>query len=125
MRARNLSAIVGATFVILGILGFAVGGFSGFVDRSGVILIFFRLNPLQSVIHVVIGMTLLRAAAAGEIRSAALSGGFLLVALGVLGFVVPADLNLLALNRAVDILHLAGGVALLGAAQMGAERKTS
>ncbi|MGH2703608.1 MAG: acyltransferase family protein [Actinomycetota bacterium] len=112
-RARAAGAAVGATLVIAGVLGFAVGGFDGFLRSPGVTLVLLTLNPAQNVLHLLAGGALLRAARRGGAAPAAISG-FLLTAVGVAGPVMAGTAaDGLALNAADHVLHLTAGIVSL------------
>ncbi|HVL64601.1 MAG TPA: acyltransferase [Actinomycetota bacterium] len=56
------AAAVAAAYLTLGILGFAVAGFHDLASRTGVPLAIVRINPLLSLILIVLGTWLARAA---------------------------------------------------------------
>jgi hypothetical protein len=109
-RARAAAAAAGATLSIVGVLGFAVGGFDGFLRTPGATLVLLTLNPAQNVLHLLTGGALLRAARRGSASPAAIAG-CVLVAVGVAGpFVAGTPADVLALNAADHGLHLTGGI---------------
>ncbi len=110
MNARNFSTAFGAVYVIVGLLGFAVTGFSGFAATEGSQLLLFDVNPLHNVVHLLVGGGLLAGASQGEsgARTIALLVGAVYALVGVLGFVIQdTSANILALNVWDHLLHLA------------------
>lgn len=110
-RGRQVATVLGLAYTILGIVGFAVSGFDAFAAPRGDALTIFQVNPLQNLIHLVLGWWLVSAGFAGESRGrqAAIVASVLLGAIGMLGLLVfqgHRDLNFLNTNPAVDIAHL-------------------
>lgn len=113
--SAKLALGLGVVYVLIGLVGFALTGFSGFADHDGPRLLFFEINPLHNVVHLGVGAGLIWGAMAS---SAGLRGVTLVIAsvyalVGVLGFfVIGTSANILALNVADNLLHL-GTAALL------------
>lgn len=53
--ASGFRAALGTTYLLIGILGFAVSGFEAFAASSGDRLVFLGINPLQNLIHLLLG----------------------------------------------------------------------
>lgn len=108
-------AAIGIVYVAVGILGFVVTGLTGFAATEGSSLLGFEVNPLHNIVHVGVGVALLAGAAAG---TAGMRGTAGLIAavyalVGIAGFfIIGTDLNILALNTADNVLHLASAAAL-------------
>lgn len=114
---RLIATIFGAVYLLVGVLGFFVTSGIGFLATEGANLIIFAVNPLHNVIHLAIGGALLYAGlnsiALAKTVNTAVGAVYLLV--GVLGlFLVGSALNIIALNGADNVLHLASAVVLLG-----------
>ena len=114
---RLLATGFGAVYLLVGILGFFVTSGLGFAGTQGNNLIIFAVNPLHNVIHLAIGAVLLIAGlsstAAAKGVNTAVGAVYLLV--GILGlFLLGSSLNIIALNGADNVLHLASAVVLLG-----------
>lgn len=114
---RLLATIFGAVYLLVGILGFFVTSGIGFAGTEGNNLIIFAVNPLHNVIHLAIGAALLLAglssATAAKGVNVAVGAVYLLV--GIVGlFILTSSLNIIALNGADNVLHLASAVVLLG-----------
>jgi hypothetical protein len=114
---RLIATVFGAVYLLVGLLGFAVTSGIGFFATEGANLIIFEVNPLHNVIHLAIGAALLysglKNAAVARTVNATVGAVYLLV--GVLGlFLLSSPLNIIALNGADNVLHLASAVLLLG-----------
>jgi hypothetical protein len=104
-----LALVFGAVYLLVGIVGFFVTGFDNFADNSQhEMLLFFMINPLHNVVHIVIGL-------AGLLLARTLAGartyGWLLAVGYAAAFVygliaVGKDWDFLNLNWADNILHL-------------------
>lgn len=122
MPARVFGFVVGALLLLLGVVGFIVTGFERWLAAdTGVYVLWFQLNPLHNGLHVLLGAALLWGAtdspAAGRAIVAITGGGYLLLGLAGLWLTGAPDANVLALNTADNVLHLAiGGLALVAAA---------
>jgi hypothetical protein len=89
----------------------------GFFATEGANLIIFEVNPLHNIIHLAIGAALLYAGLKNVQTARTVNAGvgavYLLV--GILGlFLLSSPLNIIALNGADNVLHLASAVLLLG-----------
>lgn len=114
---RLLSAVFGATYLLVGVLGFAVTSGVSFAARDGGSLLGFHVNPLHNLVHIGVGAALLAAATAGAraARGANITVGAVYLAVGVIGlFALDTEMNILALNHPDNLLHLASATALLG-----------
>jgi hypothetical protein len=114
---RLIATVFGAVYLLVGLLGFAVTSGIGFFATEGNNLIIFEVNPLHNVIHLAIGAALLYAGLKNTATARAVNAGvgavYLLV--GVVGlFLLSSPLNIIALNGADNVLHLASAVLLLG-----------
>ena len=116
---RLLGAVFGVVYLLVGLLGFAYTGFSDFAgtDTNDKILGIFEVNPLHNIAHLLIGALLLFAARAGvsAAKGANTLVGAVYLLLGIVGlFILDSDANILSLNSADNVLHLASAVLLLG-----------
>lgn len=104
---KIVGGVFGAVYILVGLVGFAVNP-----------IIVFQVNTLHNVIHILVGVLLLAGFLAGEPRARQINitVGSVYLVLGVLGFVVGLLQDLLALNTADHLLHLASAVVLLGVA---------
>ena len=114
---RLVAAVFGVVYLLVGLVGFAVTGFSNFAGTdTGDKLLVFEINPLHNIVHLAIGVLLLlssRAVATAKGANTAVGAVYLLV--GILGlFLIGSDANILSLNGADNVLHLASAIVLLG-----------
>ncbi|MFE4836569.1 DUF4383 domain-containing protein [Arthrobacter sp. NPDC056691] len=114
---RLIATVFGAVYLLVGLVGFAVTSGVGFFSNEGANLIIFEVNPLHNVIHLAIGAALLYAGIKdiqlSRTVNTAVGAVYLLV--GILGlFLLSSPLNIIALNGADNVLHLASAVLLLG-----------
>jgi len=115
---RLLGAVFGVVYLLVGLIGFAVTGFDGFVDTdTNEKVIFFEVNPLHNIAHLGIGALLLfsamKSVAAAKGSNVLVGAVYLL--LGIVGlFILDSEANILSLNRADNVLHLASAALLLG-----------
>ena len=114
---RLVAAIFGVVYLLVGLLGFAVTGFSNFAGtNTGDNLIVFEVNPLHNIVHLAIGALLLfssKTVASAKGANTAVGAVYLLV--GILGlFLIGTDANILSLNSADNVLHFASAIVLLG-----------
>ncbi len=118
--------VVGATFLLVGILGFVPGvtqhfdtiTFAGH-DSAAKLLGIFQVSVLHNIVHLLFGLAGLAAGrtVAGA-RSYLVGGGVIYGALGVYGLVIDkmSGANFVPINGADNWLHLglAAGMILLG-----------
>lgn len=96
-------AALATTYLLIGILGFAVSGFEAFAASGGDQLVFFGINPLQNLIHLLLG-----GLALSNARRNWFVAGALMLLLGV-----GRGFGFLGSNLAADIFHLLTGVIFL------------
>jgi hypothetical protein len=128
--AERIGVVFGATYLLVGALGFVVTRGVGFAATDGKDLVLFAVNPLHNVLHIAIGAVLV--AAALDRRSALMNtligGTYFLV--GIVGTIVVeldtnlfdgllqtrSDLNILALNHPDNLLHFSSSAVLIASA---------
>ncbi|UUL75426.1 DUF4383 domain-containing protein [Pseudarthrobacter sp. Fe7] len=114
---RLLGTVFGAVYLLVGIAGFAVTSGIGFFATEGADLIIFAVNPLHNVIHLAIGAALLVSGLKSVplARSVNTAVGAVYLLVGIVGlFLLDSAVNIIALNGADNVLHLASAVLLLG-----------
>jgi Domain of unknown function (DUF4383) len=114
---RLLGAVFGVVYLLVGLVGFAVTGFSDFAGtNTGDKLIVFEINPLHNLVHIAIGVLLLVASrAVSTAKGANTLVGAVYLLVGVIGlFIIDSDANILSLNSADNVLHFASAIVLLG-----------
>ncbi len=125
---RLVAGIFGATFILAGLAGFMERGRGEqFIGQNGHLLFGLSVNGLHNIAHLLLGAVLLMAAMKGETaaRAANLVEGLAYAVLALVGFfIIGSALNLIALNQADNLFHLAVAAVLAGVALMtGAKSK--
>ncbi len=110
--AQVFALTVGAVYLVVGLVGFAVTGVDRFASQTQEELIVLGINPLHNIVHIVLGVVWLGAAIThnGAKRVNLLLGAVLL-AIAVFGFGGVLVDTLISANTADDVLHLATGAA--------------
>ena len=101
----------GLVFVVVAIWGFVETGFGDWTaTETDAAVLWFQVNPLHNVVHLLVGAGLLAGASRGEwaARLVTLLVSIAYLAVGLAGFwLIGTESNLLALNEADNWLHLA------------------
>ena len=114
---RLLASVFGVVYLVVGLAGFVVTGFGDFAGtHTGDKLVFFEINPLHNIVHLAIGALLLIASrAVGTAKGANTLVGGVYLLVGIVGlFILDSSANILSLNGADNVLHLASAIVLLG-----------
>lgn len=117
------ATVVGAVFLVVGILGFVPGitsdvgglGFAGHGSEA-MLLGLFQVSVLHNIVHVLFGIAgLALGRSAGTARGYLIWGGAIYLVLFVYGLVFSGDMgaNFVPLNAADNVLHLLLGVGML------------
>jgi hypothetical protein len=114
---RVVAGLFGIVYLLVGAAGFVVTTGVDLAATSGATLVFFEVNPLHNVVHLAIGAALLgsalRSAWAATVANTVVGGVYLVV--GLVGlFLIGSGANILALNGADNVLHMASALLLLG-----------
>jgi ABC-type transport system involved in multi-copper enzyme maturation permease subunit len=124
-----LALIIGAVYLLVGLVGFAVTGFDGWTEYDhSQTLLGFAVNPLHNVVHILIGLLgVLLWRTSGGART---YGWILAIGYGatfVYGLIVQnnPDLNILNINGADNGLHLVSAIAGLAVALWPRRREAS
>ena len=105
-----LALAIGVVYLLIGLLGFLVTGFDGFVEHDhSRTLLGFAINPLHNIVHILIGVLGLSMWKRSD--TARTFGWILAVVYGAtflfgLVFVNNETVNILNINGADNILHL-------------------
>ena len=122
---RLIATVVGALYLLFGLIGFAVASGFAFTATSGVLLLgVVQVNNLQNVVHLIVGVILVIVGRLevprGKTGNAAV--GTFSLAFGLVGlFLSGSEGNILALNGAANAVHFATAIVLL-AVSLGAEK---
>src|SRR4051795_11198931 len=95
-----LALVFGAVYLLVGIVGFFVTGFDNFADNSQhEMLLFFMINPLHNVVHIVIGV-------AGLLLARTLAGARTYGWLLAVGYGAAVGYGLIAVGKSWDFLNI-------------------
>lgn len=126
---RNATKVVGAVFLLVGVLGFVPGITTDYDtmqlaghESEAKLLGIFQVSILHNIVHLLFGVVGL--AMARTVRTATtylLAGGAVYLALAVYGAVVgkQGGGNFVPVNSADDLLHLVLGLGMVGLGLMG------
>ena len=122
---RLVAVILGAFYVIAGVTGLFGAAGVGFFSTTGRLLLgVFAVNSFAAAVDILIGAGLVMAGLATVAASKIVTtiAGTVFLVIGIAGlFVIGNGFNILALNGADNVLHLASAVILL-AVGLGADR---
>ena len=117
---QSLAMLVGATFLLVGVLGFIPGitthygdlSFAGH-DSGAKLLGVFQVSILHNIVHLLFGIVgIMLAKAPDTARTFLIGGGVVYLALWLLGIVGGADW--IPSNTADNWLHFVLGIAMIG-----------
>lgn len=126
-RARSTiqraAQIVGAVFLLVGVLGFIPGitsnyeslSFAGH-DSEALLLGIFQVSILHNIVHLLFGVAgILMARTPGQARNYLIGGGAVYLVLWIYGLVIDQEssANFVPVNNADNWLHLILGVGML------------
>ncbi|HVM28684.1 MAG TPA: DUF4383 domain-containing protein [Mycobacteriales bacterium] len=123
---QTVALVFGAIYTLVGLAGFFVSEtFAEQTDNN--LLGIFQVNNLHNIVHLLIGVALIAASRRLDTaRGANLAIGATYLVLGVIGwFIQDTNANIIALNEADHLLHLASGAVLLGVALAADKRNRS
>ncbi len=110
---QMLALAFGVVYLLVGVIGFFITGFDAFADNTqDEMLLFFMINPLHNIVHIVIGLAGI--ALSRTLAGARTYGWLLAVGYGaafVYGLIAAGqDWDFLNLNAADNVLHIATAV---------------
>ncbi len=120
--AAGASLLIGAAYVLVGIVGFFITGFSGFLADSGDTLLFgfASINPMHNLVHVLIGAFLIAMTrfSTASTEGALMGVGLFYITAFVIGVIAPDNLTIISMNGAGDgenLVHIVTGITALTA----------
>jgi peptidoglycan/LPS O-acetylase OafA/YrhL len=116
----RLAVVLGLVLAALGLLGFVVTGFTPLLDPEGGLLLVLRVDPLQNLLHLLVGVHLARAAATG---ATARPLPWLLAAAGCALALAAPSADPLSVGLHATVAALALAVAALALAVAAANRR--
>ena len=133
--AAGAALLIGAAYVVVGIVGFFITGFGGFLADTGDTLLFgfASINPMHNLVHLLIGAFLIAMTrfSTPSTEGALMGVGLFYITAFVIGVVSPDNLTILSMNGAGDgenLIHIVTGITALTAGLLSAaqsERKRS
>lgn len=116
--AQKVTPIIGAFYVVIGIIGFTITGFGNFVQNTGDELIGFSINPFHNLVHFAIGgfLILMSLQSTSVAEGACLGVGLFYVVAFVIGVAGASNLTIISMAGRGDLEnfnHLVNGVLLL------------
>ncbi len=116
---QTVVPIVGAFYVLIGVIGFFITGFGNFVQNTNDSLLGFAINPFHNLVHLAIGafliiMALNKNKAVGE--GATMGVGLFYIVAFVIGVYASDNLSILSMQGSGDLEnfnHIVNGVLLL------------
>jgi hypothetical protein len=113
---QRVARIVGAGFLLIGILGFIPQAGGTMTMEPDYLLGLFAVNALHNVVHILFGVWgLVAAGSFGGAKTYAVVGGVLYLALAVLGVFVKNVMGFLPIGGNDVFLHAALGLVLAAA----------
>jgi hypothetical protein len=116
---QRVVPIIGAFYVLIGIVGFFVTGFSNFVQDTPDKLVGFAINPFHNLVHLAIGAFLLfmsTRTSAAVAEGATMGVGLFYIVAFVIGVTAPDNLSIISMHGegdAENFNHIVNGVLLL------------
>ena len=132
---RTLATVVGAVFLLVGVLGFVPGvttdydtlQFAGH-ESEAKLLGLFQVSILHNIVHLLFGVAgLAMARSLSGARSFLVGGGVIYLVLSLYGAVIGHDTgaNFVPLNTADNWLHLGLGLGMVAMGMLGREAGTT
>ena len=128
--AQRLAPIIGAFYVAIGVIGFAVTGFDNFLRNTPDELVGFSINPFHNLVHMAIGAFLIIMCTRGPaIAEGAVMGvGLFYIVAFVIGVAAPDNLTIISMYGSGDLEnlnHIVNGVLLLTIGLLSSARTAS
>jgi Domain of unknown function (DUF4383) len=111
---RVAALLLGAGYVVIGVLGFIATGFTGFVADTDDALLGFDLNIFHNIVHLAIGATLILVSRAKDVtvtQGVLIGIGLFYILAALLGFL--DEMQIISIDSALaadNFLHLISGL---------------
>ena len=117
--AQRVMPIIGAFYVLIGIVGFFVTGFGNFIQNTDDALLGFSLNPFHNVVHLAIGafLIIMSRQSTATAEGACLGVGLFYVSAMIIGVIGESNLTIISMFGRGDlenVNHAVNGLLLLG-----------
>ena len=117
--AQKVMPIIGAFYVIIGLIGFTVTGFSNFLANTSDELVGFSVNPLHNLVHLTIGgfLIIMSRQTTTMAEGACMGVGLFYVTAFVIGVIGESNLTIISMFGRGDLEnlnHIVNGTLLLG-----------
>ena len=117
--AQRVMPIIGAFYVLIGIVGFFITGFGNFIQNTDDALLGFSLNPFHNVVHLAIGafLIIMSRQSTATAEGACLGVGLFYVTAFVIGVIGESNLTIISMFGRGDlenVNHAVNGLLLLG-----------
>lgn len=119
--AQRVAPLIGAFYVVIGIIGFFVTGFGKFVQDTPDKLLGFAINPFHNLVHLGIGLFLILMTtqfSTAVAEGAVMGVGVFYIAATLIGVLPPAtNLSIISMHGSGDLEnlnHAVNGIFLLG-----------
>jgi len=117
--AQKVMPIIGIFYVLIGLIGFTVTGFSNFLANTSDELIGFSVNPLHNLVHIAIGgfLIVMSRQTPAMAEGACMGVGLFYVTAFVIGVIGESNLTIISMFGRGDLEnfnHIVNGVLLLG-----------
>ena len=123
--AQVIALVVGVLYLLVGLFGYIVTGFSGWVVDTNEEFLGFDLNGFHNFVHIGVGLILILASMAPSAtitQGVLIGGGLVYLLAAVLGFTTGAWTHLLSIDQRGDpenFLHLFSGLAAIASGFLG------
>jgi len=116
--AQRVVPIIGGFYVLIGIVGFFVTGFTDFVQQTPDKLVGFAINPFHNLVHLAIGafLILMSRQSVAVAEGATMGVGLFYIVAFVIGVTAPDNLTILSMHGegdAENFNHIVNGTLLL------------
>jgi hypothetical protein len=117
--AQTFMPLFGVAYMVIGVIGMCITGFSNFLQNTGDELVGFSINPMHNLVHFTIGafLVIMSRQSATTAEGACLGVALFYITAAVIGVVGTSNLTILSMTGRGDLEnlnHIVNGVILLG-----------